>query len=139
MAFLTKDQIFAFDDMTTVDVDVPEWTAPGSPMTVVRLKTLTGGERDKFESDSIDQRKGSGNTKMNLINLRARLVALTAVDEGGRKLFGDSDVIRLSAKSAIAVNRLFEAAQKLNGMTQEDVDELVEGFGDDQSEGSTSG
>jgi hypothetical protein len=139
MAFLTKDQIFAFDDMTTTDVEMPEWTTPGQPTTVVRLKTLTGGERDKFESDSIVQRKGSGNTKMNLINLRARLIVLCAVDEQGRKMFGDSDVVKLSAKSSLAVNRLFEAAQKLNGMSQEDVDELVEGFDNDPSEDSTSG
>jgi hypothetical protein len=126
MALLNKDLILAADDLETVDVDVPEWG--GS----VRLRTLTGGERDKFESDMIDQR-GKSN-KMNLVNLRARLVALCAVDEGGKRMFGDNEVTKLGAKSAAVLDKLFVAAQKLNGMTQQDVEELTEGFEDDQTE-----
>jgi hypothetical protein len=126
MALLNKDLILAADDLQTVDVDVPEWG--GS----VRLRTLTGGERDKFESDMIDQR-GKSN-KMNLVNLRARLVALCAIDEGGKRMFGDNEVTKLGAKSAAVLDRLFQAAQELNGMTQKDVEELTEGFEDDQTE-----
>lgn len=126
MAILNKDLILAADDMKTIDVEVPEWG--GS----VRLRTLTGGERDKFESDSIDQR--GKNNKMNLVNLRARLVSLCAVDEGGKRMFGDSEVTKLGAKSAAVLDRLFQAAQELNGMTQKDVDELAEGFEDGQTE-----
>jgi hypothetical protein len=126
MAILNKDLILAADDMKTIDVEVPEWG--GS----VRLRTLTGGERDKFESDSIDQR--GKNNKMNLVNLRARLVSLCAVDESGKRMFGDSEVTKLGAKSAAVLDRLFQAAQELNGMTQKDVDELAEGFEDGQTE-----
>lgn len=126
MAILNKDLILAADDMKTTDVDVPEWGG------TVRLRTLTGGERDKFESDSIDQR-GKSN-KMNLINLRARLVALCAVDETGKRMFGDNEVSKLGAKSAAVLDRLFQAAQELNGMTQKDVEELTEGFEDGQTE-----
>jgi len=126
MAILNKDLILAADDMKTTDVDVPEWGG------TVRLRTLTGGERDKFESDSIDQR-GKSN-KMNLINLRARLVALCAVDETGKRMFGDNEVSKIGAKSAAVLDRLFQAAQELNGMTQKDVEELTEGFEDGQTE-----
>jgi hypothetical protein len=126
MAILSKDAILGADDMKTIDVEVPEWG--GS----VRLRTLTGGERDKFESDSIDQR-GKSN-KMNLVNLRARLVSLCAVDEGGKRMFGDSEVSKLGSKSAAVLDRLFQAAQELNGMTQKDVEELSEGFEDGQTE-----
>jgi hypothetical protein len=126
MAILNKDMILGADDMKTIDVPVPEWGGD------VRLRTLTGGERDKFESDSIDQR-GKSN-KMNLVNLRARLVALCAIDESGKRMFGDNEVTKLGAKSAAVLDRLFTAAQKLNGMTQEDVEELTEGFEEGQTE-----
>ena len=126
MAILNKDAILGIDDMTTVDVEVPEWGG------TVRLRTLTGGERDKFESDMVDQR--GKNNKLNLVNVRARLVALCAVDEGGKRMFGDSEVSKLGAKRASILDKLFVAAQKLNGMTEEDVEELTEGFEDDQTE-----
>lgn len=126
MAILGKDAILSADDMKTIDIDVPEWG--GS----VRLRTLTGGERDKFESDSIDQR--GKNNKMNLVNLRARLVGLCAVDEGGKRMFGDNEVSKLGAKSAAVLDKLFTAAQELNGMTQKDVEDLTENFEEGQTE-----
>lgn len=127
MGLLNKDSILAADDLKTEDVDVPEWG--GS----VRLRMLTGGERDKFEADSMKTNK-KGNPEMNLVNMRARLVALCAVDEGGKRMFGDSEVTKLGAKAATAINRLFDAARKLNGMTEEDVEELAEGFDEGQTD-----
>ena len=64
-------------------VEVPEWG--GS----VRVKTLSGAERDQFES-AIVQRNGR-NVKQNLLNIRARLVAAALVDENGAALFPSFD------------------------------------------------
>lgn len=124
---MNKQMILDADDLKTEDVSVPEWG--GS----VRLRTLTGGERDKFEADSMSLNK-KGNPQMNLINMRARLVALCAIDDAGARMFADSEVTKLGSKSAMAINRLFDAARKLNGMTQEDVEELAEGFDEGQTE-----
>ena len=133
MTFLNKDQILKADDLKTVDIEVPEWTPEGaSEPSVVRLRTLTSGERDKFESDSMIQ-KGA-NTRMNLVNMRARLIVLCAVDEGGHRIFRNEDVTALGAKSSLALDRLFNEARKLNGMSQEDVAELTEGFTEGQNE-----
>ncbi|WP_119728335.1 hypothetical protein [Thermomonospora amylolytica] len=120
MALLTKDQILAADDLTTEDVEVPEWGG------TVRVRTLTGAERDRFE-ESMAQTRGKS-VKTNLANLRARLVALCVVDEDGKRLFSDSEAAALGRKSAAALDRVFEAARKLNRMTEEDVEELTEGF-----------
>lgn len=127
MGLMNKQAILDVDDLKTEDIEVPEWGG------AVRLRTLTGGERDKFEADSMTMNK-KGTPQMNLVNMRARLVALCAVDEGGKRMFSDSEVTRLGSKSALAINRLFDAARKLNGMTEEDVEELAEGFDEGQTE-----
>lgn len=130
MALLSKDQIFTAQDLKTVDVSVPEWGGD------VRVRTLTGAERDQYEADSIKTSKGK--REVNLSNLRARLVAMCAVDEAGQPLFERGDVLKLGQKSAAALERVFEAAATLNGMSDEDVEELSGNSGGGQSESFTS-
>ncbi|GGM14335.1 hypothetical protein [Micromonospora yangpuensis] len=127
---LNRDQILAVDDSTWEDVEVPEWGG------TVRVKGMSGTERDKFEAGSL---KGKGkNRDVNLANLRARLVAASVVDEHGQPVFRPYDVEALGRKSAAALGRVYDVAQRLAGLTDEDVDELTEDFPDDPSEPSTS-
>lgn len=114
---LNREQILGHNDLPTETVEVPEWG--GS----VIVKALNGAQRDSYEQSLIT---GSGkNQKMNLINARARLVALSVVDSEGNPLFTSKDVVALSNKSAAALDRIFAAAQKLSGLTKEDMDEMV--------------
>ena len=130
MTLLSRDDILAANDLATEDIDVPEWGG------TVRIQALTGAQRDAFEASVV---KMNGQSRQyNLTNLRARFVALSVVDDEGKRLFIDADVKQLGAKSAGALQRVFNAAQKLSGMSDEDVEELAEGFGSDQSDGSTS-
>lgn len=131
MALLSKDQILAAEDLVTEDVEVPEWGG------TVRVRMMTGAERDSFE-DSLTQTKGK-NVKTNLANLRARLVARTVVDEDGKRLFTDAEAGVLGQKSAAALDRVFEAARKLNGMTEKDVEELTEDFPEEDGGASSTG
>ena len=128
---LSRDDILKADDLKTEDVDVPEWGG------VVRIRGLTGTQRDAFEA-SVVKMNGT-NKQYNLTNLRARFVALCVVDADGKRLFSDQDVKQLGEKSATALERVWTAARKLSGMSEDDVEELAEGFADDQSDGSTSG
>lgn len=115
--YLSRDVILAVADVQFEDVDVPEWGG------TVRVKSLTGKERDALESSMI---VGKGKNKdVSLSNLRAKLVARSVVDEQGRTIFTDEDIPALGAKSAAALNRVYEVAQRLSGVTQEDVDELT--------------
>ena len=116
--FLTRDDILGINDLPYEDVLIPEW---GNRY--VRVRALTGAERDAFEQSIVEQKGKS--TKMNLQNIRAKLVALTVVDEEGKRVFSDADAKLLGQKSALALNRVFEVAQKLSGLTPEDVDELT--------------
>lgn len=125
---LTRDAILQAEDLPRELVEVPEWGG------CVYVRALTGAERDAFEASVVEQRGKS--TKMNLRNIRAKLVALTIVDEEGTRLFSDADVKLLGQKSAAALDKLFEVAQRLSGLKDEDVEELAKNSEDDLSEDS---
>lgn len=131
MGFLTRDEILGAVDLKVVEVAVPEWGG------TVRVSMMTGTERDAFESETV-VRKGK-RVEVNMVNMRARLVARTVVDEKGGRVFSDGDVEALAAKSASALNRVFEAARVLNGLTEEAAGEAAENFQNGQNGGSTSG
>lgn len=128
--YLSRDAILAANDVQYEDVEVPEWGG------TVRVKSLMGKERDALESSMI---VGKGkNTNVNLNNLRAKLVARSVVDEDGKRLFSDDDIVALGEKSAAALNRVYEVAQRLSGVTQEDIDELTKNSETAQSDDSGS-
>lgn len=131
MALLTKEAILAADDRKTEEVPVPEWG--GSVM----IRTLSGRERDEFESSTIKVR--GGKREENFANFRARLVSLCMVDETGQRLFKTrAEIDMLGNKSVAALQRVFNKAQELNGMSEQDVEELTEGFGETPAELSDS-
>lgn len=130
MTLLTKNDILQAQDIKTETVDVPEWGGQ------VIVRALDGAERDMLEASMIE---GKGkNTRVNLQNLRAKLVARSLVDENGKRLFEDGDIQALAHKSASALNRVYEVAQQLSGITQEDVEELTKNSSPAQSVDSGS-
>jgi len=121
MGLLTKQEILAAADLSIEDVEVPEWGG------VVRVRALSAAERDRFE-DSLMTGRGK-KRQFSMMNARAKLVALTVVDEQGKQIFNDQDVAALGAKSAAALSRVFDAAMRLAGLTEDDVEELTENLG----------
>jgi hypothetical protein len=106
---LTRDQILEANDLSTEEVEVPEWG--GS----VRVRTMTGADRDAFEASLV--KVGSDGTRTaDLTNMKAKLVALTVVNDNGFRMFEQGDVDRLATKSAAALERVFEVAQRINGL-----------------------
>jgi hypothetical protein len=130
MSLLTREEILQADDLPTEDVPVPEWGG------TVRVRTLKGVERDRFE-DSITEQRGK-QAHVIAENLRAKLVALSIVDEQGRRLFDRADVRKLGEKSAKALDRVFDVAQRLSGISDDDVEELVKNSLNGQSDASGS-
>lgn len=128
---LSREQIIEADDRKTEDVAVPEWGG------TVRVRALSGRERDAYEA-SIVQVSANGSRRVSLENLRARLVSFACVDEEGNRLFSDDDAMALGEKSAAALERVFDVARKLSGLSEDDVEELAEGFGGAPNEPSTS-
>ena len=120
MKLLTKDQILGADDRESITVEVPEWG--GS----VQLIAMTACQRDAFEASIVDL-KGGAKTKTNsklLVNFRARFISSCIVDDNGKRLFTDKDIVELGKKSAKPISRLFDKCQEINGMTDDDVEEL---------------
>ncbi len=128
---LSRENILDADDRKSEDVPVPEWGG------TVRVRALSGTERDAYEAGIVTLR-GDGSKQVNMKNLRGRLVALSVVDGEGNRLFTDEDAIALGDKSAAALERVFDVARKLSGLSEDDVEELAEGFASAPSDASTS-
>ena len=130
MAILNRDAIRAASDITTETVEVPEWG--GS----VLVRGLTGAQRDRFEAGMVEMRKGKLAPKLS--NVRAQLVALSLVDEQGQRMFSQDDVEMLGNKSCAALQRIWDVARRLSGLSDEDVEELTKNSESDQSDDSGS-
>lgn len=111
MTILSKDQILEADDLKTETVEVPEWS--GS----VIVRSMTGADRDAFENSLVTV-KADGTRVPNMVNMRTKLVALTVVNESGGRMFDETEVDRLALKSAAALKRVYEAAERINGVGQ---------------------
>ena len=103
-------------------MDVPEWGG------TVRVRMMTGTERDAFEAGTVTRHGKKIET--NLVNIRARLVALCVIDETGARLFSEADAVALGQKSGAALNRVFSEAKQLNALTEEAAAAAEEQFPD---------
>jgi len=130
MALLTKQQIVDANDLETVEVNVPQWG--GS----VLVRALTAKQRGQLMSTLIDQTK-DGRT-LRLQDLQARLCAMSIVDGQGKRFFSDNEIVALGAKSSAALQRVFEVAQRLSGLSDEQVEELSKNSEETPSDDSPS-
>ena len=110
---LDRDTIFSRNTLKRETVTVPEWGGD------VIVSEMTGAARDAWEL-SLGQRDHDGN----LYNTRAKLVAACVVDESGNLIFTKpGDVEKLGKLSSTALDKVCQAAQRLNGLTQEALEE----------------
>lgn len=114
---LDRSAILAVSDIQTRTVAVPEWGGD------VLVRGMTGLERDQYETSILDQR--GKKAKVDLLNARARLASMTIVDEKGDRVFTDADVVALGKKSAAALDRIYDVAAALSGISDDDLDDLL--------------
>lgn len=87
----------------------------------ITLREMNGADRDTFESKC-----QSATKKGDFRGLKAWLVATCLVDAKGNRLLQDSDVDAFGQNvSGRVLDQLFRAAQDLNRLTDEDVQELA--------------
>lgn len=113
MATLTKEQIFAADDMGMLKLSVPEWGGD------VYIRVMTVGERDAYENEW--QRK----RETGVDDFRTKFLVRCLVDDKGNRLFDNGDVARLAQKSARVMNRVWLAAMEHNNLSDQSIEELA--------------
>lgn len=95
---LSKEQILSASDLPREKVSVPEWGGD------VFVRVMTGTERDKLISNCDSY----------------RLLSITLCDEEGKRLFTDTDVEALSAKSFKVIDNLVQVALRINKLAPDD-------------------
>jgi len=105
---LSREDILKADDRRIEVVEVPEWGG------TVRVRSMTGAERDQFEGEVLDIRRGG--VELKRANFRARLVVRTVVGDDDKPMFSPGDIEALGAKSAGALDRVIAVAMRLNGL-----------------------
>jgi len=97
---------------------VPEWGC------TVRLKAMTGEERDSFES-SILRDRSDPSSGVDPRNFHAKFLVRILCDADGKRLFSDDDVELLSGKSASVLDRLYDVGASLAGLLPSDAERLA--------------
>lgn len=128
MSYLSRDEILGVDDLPVEDLEVPEWGG------TVRVRGLTGTERDRFEFQIAQARKTPAEAVV-----RAELVARCLIDEKGKRVFTDKEIGRLGAKSGVVLDRVFDKCRELSGMGDAAVEEAAEDFASAPDDDSHSG
>lgn len=107
MSLLSKSAILGASDLKHEDVEVPAWGG------TVRIRTMTGEERDEFRT-SIASNNGDAGVPVGKFS--AALLVATCVDEQGTRLFTTEDMAALQAKSAASLDAPAAVAMRLNGL-----------------------
>jgi hypothetical protein len=117
MSSLSREAFLRPAKVNVVEVPVPE--LGGS----VYVKGMTAKDRSRFETQ-FQLSSGKSNTRK-LKEIRERLVVACLCDEEGVLLLQDSDVDAVGAQPAAVVERIVDAAQKVCGMSNNDVEGLA--------------
>jgi hypothetical protein len=111
---LSRESILSADDLAKTVVPVPEWGGE------VAVRMLTGTERDALYA-SLRSADGA----IDGVAFRGRLLVRTIVGDDGKRMFADDEVELVNSKSASVLDRLYEAADKLNSTGAAAVEEQV--------------
>jgi|GEM_PF-180163 len=143
---LSRDQILNASDLETTFVDSKEWGGR------VYIRELTATDRSRFDEafytarQSIEQEAGGRSARgkrrhrpaakvttsveIHAARIKTLLVYLSVCDESGKRLFDDDrDLEKLGTKSSKAINEIYEASARFNGIAEED-DETEDAAGE---------
>ena len=113
-----KSTILSCDDLPVEPVSVPEWGVEN-----LSVISMTGIDRDKYEGGILAGRDLP--LEERLKNARSMLVVLCLVDENKNQIFTLDDVDAVGKKSAEILNRVAEAASKLNKLDAKSVEDVA--------------
>lgn len=136
MGLLNRDALLKKEKLEVVKVELGNGN-------FVYVKQMTGGERDKWEQSLLRPVKdGKGlvtGFESVTENFRAKLCVVTVCDEKGALLLAPKDYITLSnSMGAAKLEKIVNAAQKLNAITEEDKEEILKNSEVAQGDNSNS-
>lgn len=113
MAVLSKAAILAADDLKRDTVEVPEW---GGDVLIKQWSIAAGETVAALWRSAADDPAA-------LKGLREKIVQLSIIDpDTGTLMFSEDDLKELGARSAKALNRVYDAAMRLNGAKDEEAE-----------------
>ena len=119
--FLTKESLLTKRKLKIEEVDLGD-------NEFVYVKQMTAKEKDTMEQSLVKITKKGRKTdyEANLTNFKAKLAVCTLCDDEGNKILAFNDFNLLSESiSAEMMEKIIDVAQKLNGITEEDKEDLV--------------
>ncbi len=132
---LTRENLLKKEELKTVQVDL-------GGNQIVFVRQMTGREREQFENLLVKKimRKGKVvDYHQAMGDFRAKLAVNTLCDKDGKNLMRPEDFATLSQNmSAYKLTKIADAAGKLNGITDEDKEDMVKNSGSDQDVASNS-
>ena len=131
---LSADDILSANDVVIEWCPVPEW---GGGKGGVYVRSLMGDELDDYQGSMLTK-NGKGKQVVTYQNMRAKLVAKTACDKEGKRLFNDGQVPLLAKKNAAGLSRVFEVASRLSGLNEKDIKEMEDSLKKDLPDGLPS-
>jgi len=126
MTLLTREHIQSNSTFEMVEVDVSEWgnidpKTGERERTTVFVREMSARERDDYEASHLIGKGKKART--NFKDMRAKLAIATCCDADGNLIFTPHDVQWLSSKPVKVLDRICDAANKINGMRQEEDEE----------------
>jgi hypothetical protein len=113
VALISKEAILQAKDLPFEDCPVPEWQEGAT----ARIGTMTGMEKDDWDSTLFTLDKDGKTQKFNQTNFRANLLARTLINEDGSRMFATAEeVLALGGKSSKVLDRLYQVAKRLNAV-----------------------
>lgn len=122
MEFFTKEEIAAAASSAVMPCE-PVTITLGGVTKSVWVQGMSGSSRDGWEKSLV---VGRGKRReVDTANVRAKLAVRCLVDKpGGTRLFTDAEASLIGSLPASVLNPIFEKAQRLSGVSDEDVEEL---------------
>lgn len=115
-----KDLLLGAVQLPRESVEVAEL---GQTFTV---QGMNGVDRDAFESSLMTTSANGKKRMFNPANIRAKLLVRSLIDpDTGERLFGDGDADALGQVRSDILDRLFGVAQRLSGISDQDVEALT--------------
>ena len=135
----TREDIFACNDTVIEKVHIKEWKMD------LFVRSLSASEKAKWEFSAIDvssnPKRNEAATKLDKTRMqtaRERLVEFATCNEDGTRFFKEGDAAQIGQKNANAISTLYDAAAKLSGISQEDLEEIAKNSEADLNASSTS-